>query len=565
MSSSKTLILVESTEIQKSLALVYEPSMTSECVLVTVRVRPAKEKSEREEGLAQPLRIGAEGQLTVNEKLSFNFDQVFGPDSDTQSVYDKSVAKVVSKCLKGTSGSVLAYGATGSGKTHTMAGGDSGDGLMSSAVAHLLSEGSESLASLHVSILELYNETIVDLLADQTSASGKSTSLAIGKARDGTVIVPGRTEVHVSDVEAFRSVWERAQKLRTIASTALNAASSRSHCVVMLAIQLKDGRKAKLNLIDLAGSEDNRLTGNTGARMQESGSINSSLFVLGRVIDALNEKSKGLAVHVPYRESKLTRLLQDSLGGGSAAVMVCCVAPEASEASMTLATVSYGSKARSIVNHLQATVAARAVPTPAKFTPAKFTPAKPALTATASQTSSGDSDLDKLMSRLESWKKNRAATPRASLKTARQPMCLSAHDKKPLQPTKASQAYHTNQQPTMPPPPQRTPNAAPTVFPLQKTATENTPPVAPFNGSAASFKELASPLMQAVTGAHDDARSLMPESTATLTQETQREQSEDFCSVSKQHSYLEAENERSAGNTSPFCGFSQPKSKVRTT
>jgi hypothetical protein len=194
--------------------------------------------------------------------------------------------------------------------------------------------------------------------------------------------------------------------------------------VVTLAVQLSDGRSAKLNLIDLAGSEDNRLTGNTGARLLESGSINSSLFVLGRVIDALNEKSKGLgsSVHVPYRESKLTRLLQDSLGGGSAAVMVCCVAPEPSEATSTLATVSYGSKARSIVNHLQATLAARsfAAATPAATLP----PNTPS--ASAPQGASGG-ELDKLLSRLETWKRSR--TPKPAPKAPRPSLPLATHGK----------------------------------------------------------------------------------------------------------------------------------------
>ena len=544
--------------------------MTSECVLVMVRVRPSKEIA-CEDGHAPPLSIGAEGQLTVNEKFSFNFDRVFGPDTNTRAVYDSGIAMVVSKCLKGTSGSVLAYGATGSGKTHTMAGGVSGDGIMSSAVAHLLDEGCDALASLDVSVLELYNETIVDLLADQTSASGKPAGLAIGKARDGTVIVPGCVEVQISDVEGFYSVWERAQKLRTVASTALNAASSRSHCVVTLALQLKDGRRAKLNLIDLAGSEDNRLTGNTGARMQESGSINSSLFVLGRVIDALNEKSKGLAVHVPYRESKLTRLLQDSLGGGSAAVMVCCVAPEASEASMTLATVSYGSKARSIVNHLQATVAARAVPTPAKFTPAKFmpanaTPAKP----TASQTPSGDSELDKLMSRLESWKMRRAMTPRSSFKPARQPLCLSSHGKKPFQRTNSfpSLSCHTNQQPPVHPPlpPQCTPNAAPTNPLVLETTSENSPPAASLVANATPLKEeVTPPLMQEVPAAptHVDARSPVPIAAAMMpTPELQCKYTKVSNSASTQCSHFDGKNEKPSENMSTYFGLAQPKSKV---
>ena len=183
----------------------------------------------------------------------------------------------------------------------------------------------------------------------------KENDLPIRATPDGSIFIPDLAVVSVTEPQQFRDVFDAALAERTVGATALNSRSSRSHAVLIIKIAKVDaesGKKVhgKLSLVDLAGSEDNRRTANSGVRLKESGAINTSLFVLGKVVDALNAKQ----MRVPYRDSKLTRMLQDSLGGNSMACMIVNVAPIRKYIHETCTALSFGSKSRNIINVMKA-------------------------------------------------------------------------------------------------------------------------------------------------------------------------------------------------------------------
>ncbi|KAH6590858.1 hypothetical protein BASA61_005079 [Batrachochytrium salamandrivorans] len=224
--------------------------------------------------------------------------------------------------------SVFAYGQTGSGKTHTINGSlPESNGIIPRTIFSLLSHIKEKglKATLSAAYLEIYNEKIFDLLAPGDSKPLQNLDLR--ENIKGNIIVVGLSSTPIRSFADFEKLHEAALKNRSTAATNLNETSSRSHFIMQLSINntLENNKvlSSKFHIIDLAGSEDNKRTGNVGARMVESGAINKSLFVLGQVVEALNKGQP----RIPYRDSKITRLLQDSLGGSAVGLMIACCAP----------------------------------------------------------------------------------------------------------------------------------------------------------------------------------------------------------------------------------------------
>ncbi|KAK1151976.1 kinesin-like protein KIF22 [Acipenser oxyrinchus oxyrinchus] len=341
--------------------LVKKPSHSASTrVRVSVRLRPYMSRDdEGKEGLCvrgtgnQSLEIL--NWRNTMETMSYQFDAFYGENSSQQEVYTGSVKPVLSHLLTGQNTSVFAYGPTGAGKTHTMLGGAQEPGVIPRAVRDVFQMVREESVlpasqdweySVSMSYLEIYNEKVLDLLEPQDQ------DLPIREDKDKNILIPGLTQRAIGSFSEFESHFLPASQNRTMASTKLNTRSSRSHTVLLIRV-VKSQRvlpfrqlTGKLYLIDLADSEDNRRTGNQGIRLKESGAINSSLFVLSKVVDSLNQ---GLA-RVPYRDSKLTRLLQDSLGGSAHSVMITNIAPEQKYYFDTLTALNFAAKSKQVIN-----------------------------------------------------------------------------------------------------------------------------------------------------------------------------------------------------------------------
>ncbi|XP_032011623.1 kinesin-like protein KIF22 isoform X1 [Hylobates moloch] len=287
------------------------------------------------------------------ETLKYQFDAFYGERSTQQDIYAGSVQPILRHLLEGQNASVLAYGPTGAGKTHTMLGSPEQPGVIPRALMDLLqltreegAEGRPWALSVTMSYLEIYQEKVLDLLEP---ASG---DLVIREDCRGNILIPSLTQKPITSFADFERHFLPASRNRTVGATRLNQRSSRSHAVLLVKVDQQERlapfrqREGKLYLIDLAGSEDNRRTGNKGLRLKESGAINTSLFVLGKVVDALNQ---GLP-RVPYRDSKLTRLLQDSLGGSAHSILIANIAPERRFYLDTVSALNFAARSKEVIN-----------------------------------------------------------------------------------------------------------------------------------------------------------------------------------------------------------------------
>jgi len=303
------------------------------------------------------------------EKRWFELDAVLDGKSTQEEAYIKSGAQdaVTQNLFKGFNCTILAYGQTGAGKSFTMgsAAGTSMeigefDGIIPRACVDLFSQiqkRCDGNAQVELSYLEIYNEEMRDLLVDdkelKKSKNGKG-DMKIRETLNGEVYVSGLSAQSVDSPKAIGKFMDEASSRRVTASTAMNAVSSRSHAICVLRIKgvLEDDTKfqAKLTLVDLAGSERIKKTGAEGGRRKEGININKGLFVLGQVVSALSETRPKYKRKPPYRDSKLTRLLQDSLGGNSRTIMVACVSPADFNLDETVTTLRYATNARNIKN-----------------------------------------------------------------------------------------------------------------------------------------------------------------------------------------------------------------------
>ncbi|XP_072292612.1 kinesin-like protein KIF11 [Eucyclogobius newberryi] len=304
-----------------------------------------------------------------NDKASrktYTFDMVFAPAAKQIDVYRSVVCPILDEVIMGYNCTVFAYGQTGTGKTFTMEGERSPDGEftweedpLAGIIPRTLHQIFEKLSengtefSVKVSLLEIYNEELFDLLSPGDDANERLQLFDDPRNKRG-VVVKGLEEITVHNKDEVYQILERGSAKRKTASTLMNAYSSRSHSVFSVTIHMKeitlDGEEllkiGKLNLVDLAGSENIGRSGAVDKRAREAGNINQSLLTLGRVITALVEKRP----HIPYRESKLTRILQDSLGGRTKTSIIATVSPSSSNIEETLSTLEYASRAKNIMN-----------------------------------------------------------------------------------------------------------------------------------------------------------------------------------------------------------------------
>ena len=291
---------------------------------------------------------------SVREKnhYRFNFDRIFPPTSTQESIYNFGVKGIINSVLDGYNGTVLAYGQTGSGKTFTMQGDMSNPlnhGIIPRMIDHVFEfihsqEGSEFM--IKVSMIEIYQEKIRDLL-DLTRVN-----LPIREDSIKGIYVDGCSERYVGCPTDVYSALETGSNNRAQAATNMNEHSSRSHSIFILTINQNNKKEGfskvgKLYLVDLAGSEKISKTGATGHTLEEAKIINKSLTTLGRVINNLTD---GKSQHIPYRESKLTRVLQESLGGNSKTCLIITCSPSVYNESETLSTLRFGERAKKIKN-----------------------------------------------------------------------------------------------------------------------------------------------------------------------------------------------------------------------
>ncbi|KAH1039229.1 hypothetical protein J1N35_040972 [Gossypium stocksii] len=323
---------------------------SKENVTVTVRFRPL---SPRETRLGEEIAWYADGETIVrnehNPSIAYAYDRVFGPTTTTRHVYDVAAQHVVSGAMEGINGTIFAYGVTSSGKTHTMHGDQRSPGIIPLAVKDafsIIQETPNREFLLRVSYLEIYNEVVNDLL----NPAGQN--LRIREDAQGTFVEGVKEEVVLSPAHAL-SLIAAGEEHRHVGSTNFNLLSSRSHTIFTLTIESSscgensEGEAvnlSQLNLIDLAGSESSKAE-TTGVRRKEGSYINKSLLTLGTVISKLTD---GRATHIPYRDSKLTRLLQSSLSGHGRVSLICTVTPSSSNTEETHNTLKFAHRAKHI-------------------------------------------------------------------------------------------------------------------------------------------------------------------------------------------------------------------------
>ncbi|KAA3468090.1 kinesin-related protein 11 [Gossypium australe] len=328
----------------------FEASRPGDSISVTIRFRPLNEREfHRGDEIAW---YADEDNIVRNEynpATAYAFDKVFGPQATSQEVYEVAAKPVVKAAMEGVNGTVFAYGVTSSGKTHTMHGDQNAPGIIPLAIKDVFSiiqdtSGQDSYSTpgreflLRVSYLEIYNEVINDLL-DPTGQN-----LRVREDAQGTYIEGVKEEVVLSPGHAL-SFIAAGEEHRHVGSNNFNLFSSRSHTIFTLMIESSArGDEYDGNLIDLAGSESSK-TDTTGIRRKEGSYINKSLLTLGTVIGKLSE---GKACHVPYRDSKLTRLLQSSLSGHGLVSLICTVTPASSNMEETHNTLKFASRAKRV-------------------------------------------------------------------------------------------------------------------------------------------------------------------------------------------------------------------------
>ncbi|KAJ6746590.1 KINESIN-LIKE PROTEIN KIN-7B [Salix koriyanagi] len=326
-----------------------------EKILVTVRVRPL---SRREQALYDLIAWDCPDDHTILFKnpnqerpaTSYKFDKVFDPSCSTLKVYEEGAKNVALSALTGINATIFAYGQTSSGKTYTMR------GITENAVTDIfehIKNTQERAFVLKVSALEIYNESVIDLL------NRESGHLRLLDDPERGIIVEKLVEEVVKDINHLRHLIGICEAQRQVGETSLNDKSSRSHQIIRLTVESSLREKsgcvksflASLNLVDLAGSERASQTNADGARFKEGSHINRSLLTLTTVIRKLSGGKR--SGHVPYRDSKLTRILQPSLGGNARTAIICTMSPALSHVEQTRNTLSFATSAKEVTNNAQ--------------------------------------------------------------------------------------------------------------------------------------------------------------------------------------------------------------------
>ncbi|KAF6029688.1 KIF3C [Bugula neritina] len=338
-------------------------SKSAECVRVIIRCRPMSEK-ETKDGHERVVDMDTKrGVVSIRNPKDpsaapkeFTFDSVYDWNSKQQDLYEETFRDLVESVLDGFNGTVFAYGQTGTGKTFTMQGVKSDPelrGMIPNSFEHIfqhISRSENQQYLVRASYLEIYQEEIRDLLSKD-----QSRRLELKERPDTGVYVKDLSSFVTKSVKEIEHVMNVGDKNRSVGATNMNLHSSRSHAIFIITVECSQTgadnenhiRVGKLNLVDLAGSERQSKTGAEGQRLKEATKINLSLSALGNVISALVD---GKSSHVPYRDSKLTRLLQDSLGGNAKTVMVANVGPASYNFDETVTTLRWANRAKSIKN-----------------------------------------------------------------------------------------------------------------------------------------------------------------------------------------------------------------------
>ncbi|KAF7728504.1 hypothetical protein EC973_006057 [Apophysomyces ossiformis] len=307
----------------------------SERIKIVCRVRPfIGDEAPDNSVYVNDNYVELENHRNPGERLKFSFASCYSEKATQKDIFENDVRPLVQRVFDGYDATIFAYGVTGSGKTYTMDGVRHEPGIIPRVADYLFqAKHSPRISDLQItmSYMEIFKESVYDLLV----MKGKDTALDIREDQNHNIFVANLTEYNLYSLQDFHKIFSIASRNRSTATTKLNATSSRSHAILSFNVAAtvddqysssgdsKNTISGKINLIDLAGSEDNRRSGNNKERMDESSAINKSLFVLGQVVEALNCGSS----RIPFRDSKMTRILQPTLGGSSLGMMIINIAP----------------------------------------------------------------------------------------------------------------------------------------------------------------------------------------------------------------------------------------------
>ncbi|RKP39116.1 P-loop containing nucleoside triphosphate hydrolase protein, partial [Dimargaris cristalligena] len=342
---------------------------------VTIRIRPLNARELRTGGTLNAwsvqndtitqLHYHTHGRSSIGN--SFTFDHIFDPQRSTKEVFNAVAQDIIHSTMDGFNGTIFAYGQTSSGKTHTMYGIPEEPGIIDLSIRRIferIEQTPDREYLLRVSFLEIYNEVIKDLL------NPENHHLKIHEHATRGIFVGNLTENIVMSVHDVKLLLEQGDRNRHVGETNMNDRSSRSHTIVRMVIESRERsidekavegvaattysgavKVSCLNLVDLAGSERVAHTGAEGARLREGAHINRSLLALGTVIAKLTENDGDRSnVHIPYRDSKLTRILEPSLGGNAKTAIVCTITPASTHVEETLSTLKFANRAKNVCN-----------------------------------------------------------------------------------------------------------------------------------------------------------------------------------------------------------------------
>ncbi|KAI8096574.1 P-loop containing nucleoside triphosphate hydrolase protein [Halteromyces radiatus] len=340
-------------------------SSPSEKIKIICRIRPFLDNEVKEIAV----QVDDKNTLSLENKrdpasplIYKNFSSCYSATATQETIFVQDVRPLIERVFEGYDATIFAYGVTGSGKTYTMQGIKDEPGIIP-RVAEFLFETKEASKLSSIDITMSYMEILKESVYDMLTPRKKNIALDIREDINRDVFVANLTEKRIQTCKDFQRLFNSASKNRSTASTRLNSRSSRSHAILTLKvttitpIQTDEGRQeervmGKINLIDLAGSEDNRKSGNGKARMTESAAINKSLFVLGQVVEAINN---GMT-RVPYRDSKMTRILQSTLGGSALGMMIINIAPGHNFFTDTTNTLNFAHRSKEIKSAPKANV-----------------------------------------------------------------------------------------------------------------------------------------------------------------------------------------------------------------
>ena len=311
--------------------------------------------SEKQLGVYHTKTSSTNGQSTIPNNLIFSFDKIFTPKSSQEEIYSTVGSRIVEDIMAGYNGTIFTYGQSGSGKTYTMYGEDIFNEYSKGIIPRIVCEIFHKMEKIEddvdftikLSVLEIYKEILFDLFTERNN-------LKIIENNE-KIYIENLSQVYISNLDEFFTYLELSQRNRKVAETKLNHNSSRSHCIMILEViqnfkKEKIIKKGILNLVDLAGSEKVSKTGAVGETLEEAKKINLSLSTLGNVIHALTSKDENNNGHIPYRDSKLTRILKESLGGNYKTYLIVTCSPHSYNIDEIISSLYFAKRVKCIKN-----------------------------------------------------------------------------------------------------------------------------------------------------------------------------------------------------------------------